>query len=277
MKQHTKKGLLSVFKYPGSKGAMRDRIVGLLPDHRTYCEPFGGSAAVLLAKQPAPVEWYNDLDDVVADFFELLRTRGEQLDELCRLVEMTPYSRTELAKARANAYSTDRLERLRCFLVRSWMTRMGAINDFRTGWKLALSDSKVVGAWNSVPARMLKAAERLKHCHVENTHATELMLRVDGDHTVFYIDPPYPESTINFRKAVIYSKPFTDHDHFDLLSAVVNLKGKAIISGYRHPLYDQQLRDWKRLDVPHVCMSGATKTECLWLNFEPMQEVECSS
>ena len=269
MGKPAKSGMLSVFRYPGSKGAMRDRIVDLLPGHRTYCEPFGGSAAVLLAKPPAPVEWYNDLDEVVADFFELLRTGGEQLEELCRLVELTPYSRTELARARANAYSSDRMERLRCFLVRSWMTRMGAINDFRTGWKIALSDSKVVLAWNSVPARMRAAAERIKYVHVENTHAVELMLQTDGDRTVFYIDPPYPESTINFRKAVIYSKPFTDHDHFDLLSAVVNLKGKAIISGYRHPMYDDHLNDWIRLDVPHICMSGATKNECLWMNFEP--------
>lgn len=261
--------LWSIFKYPGSKGAMRDRIVALLPAHRTYCEPFGGSAAVLLAKEPAPIEWYNDLDDVVVDLFELLRTGGEKLDELCRLVELTPFSRTELARARANADTPDRLERLRCFLVRSWFTRMGAVNDFRTGWKITLADSKVVMAWNSVPERLRAATERLKRCHIEHTNAVELMLRVDGDRSVFYIDPPYPDSTINFRKAVIYSTPFTDHDHFDLLSAVVNLKGKAIISGYRHPMYDDHLRDWIRLDVPHVCMSGAVKNECLWMNFTP--------
>lgn len=263
----SKSGLLSIFKYPGSKGAMRDRIVELLPEHRTYCEPFGGSAAVLLAKPPSPIEWYNDLDDVVSDFFQLLRTAGEQLDELCRLVALTPYSRTELARARAGADSVDRLERLRCFLVRSWFTRMGAINDHRTGWKIALTDSKVVTAWNSVPARMLAAAERFKRVHIENTHAVELMLRVDGDRTVFYIDPPYPTSTINFRKSIIYSKPFTDHDHFDLLCAVANLKGRAVISGYRHSMYDDHLKNWNRLDVPHICMSGATKNECLWMNF----------
>lgn len=268
MSAKTTKGMLTVFKYPGSKGAMRDRIVELLPVHRTYVEPFGGSAAVLLHKAPSPIEWYNDIDDVVADFFALLRAGGEQLDELCRQIDLTPYSRTELARARTNYDSTDRLERLRCFLVRSWMVRMGAINDFRTGWKIALSDSKVVTAWNSVPDRMRAAADRLKNCHIENTHAVDLMLRTDSDRTVFYIDPPYPESTLNFRKENIYSKPFTDHDHFDLLSAVVNLKGKAVISGYRHPLYDELLRDWVRLDVPHVCISGASKIECLWLNFE---------
>lgn len=262
-------GLLSVFKYPGSKGNLRGRIAQMLPAHRTYCEPFGGSAAVLLAKEPAPVEWYNDLDDILFDFFKLLRDAGDPLDELCRLVSLTPYARHELAFARAHADTDDRLERLRCFLVRSWFTRMGAINDHRTGWKIALSDSKVVTAWNSVPDRLHAAAARLKHAHIESCNAVDLMMRVDSSRTVFYIDPPYPEETINFRKAVIYSNPFGEHDHFDLLSALANIKGKAIVSGYRHPMYDDHLRGWNRLDIPHVCMSGATKTECLWMNFEP--------
>ena len=269
MAKSHKNCVLSVFKYPGSKGNLRGRIAQLLPAHRTYCEPFGGSAAVLFAKEPSPIEWYNDLDDILFDFFKLLRDGGEQLEELCRMISLTPYARRELAFAREHANTEDRLERLRCFLVRSWFTRMGAINDHRTGWKIALSDSKVVAAWNTVPDRMRAAAARFKLVHIESCNAVDLMLRTDGDRTVFYIDPPYPEETINFRKAVIYSRPFGEHDHFDLLSALNNIKGKAIVSGYRHPMYDHSLRDWNRLDIPHICMSGATKTECLWLNFEP--------
>ncbi len=250
---------------------MRKHIIKLLPEHRTYCEPFGGSAAVLLAKEPSPVEWYNDTDEVVVDLFRILRDGGEQLEILCNLVSMTPYARRELAVAREQAHSEHRLERLRCFLVRSWFSRMGAVNDYRTGWKIALSDSKVVSAWNSVPERMRSAAQRFKRVHIENCHAVDLMLRVDGYRTVFYVDPPYPESVINFRKSVIYSKPFTDHDHLDLLSACRNLKGKTVISGYRYPMYDHYLRDWHRLDIDHICMSGATKIECLWMNFHPQE------
>ncbi len=276
MAKRAQNGMLSVFKYPGSKGNLRDRIVQLLPEHRTYCEPFGGSAAVLFAKEPAPIEWYNDVDDILVDFFKVLRKGGEQLETLCRLVDQTPYARSELAFARQHANTDDRLERLRCFLVRSWFTRMGAINDYRTGWKVSLQDSKVVTAWNSVPDRMRAAAERFKRVHVESCDAVDLMMRVDGDRTVFYIDPPYPEETLNFRKAVIYSRQFTDNDHFNLLSALANIKGKAIVSGYRHPMYDHHLRDWIRLDIAHICMSGATKTECLWLNFEPTAQSEAA-
>lgn len=44
----------------------------LLPPHRVYAEPFAGSAAMLLAKRPAPVEVINDLDGDVANFFAML-------------------------------------------------------------------------------------------------------------------------------------------------------------------------------------------------------------
>lgn len=269
MAKRAQNGMLSVFKYPGAKGNLRDRIVQLLPPHRTYCEPFGGSAAVLLAKGVSPVEWYNDIDESVVDLFTCLREGGDQLDALCKLIDLTPYARRELTFARENAAHADRIERLRCFLVRSWFSKGGMVNCETTGWKVANHDSKVVTTWNSVSDRLRAAAARFKSVHIECRDTVELMLRVDSDRTAFYIDPPYPEETLNFRKKVIYSQPFDERNHFDLLSALANIKGRAIVSGYRHPMYDHHLRDWQRMDIAHVCQSGATKTECLWLNYEP--------
>lgn len=112
-----------LFRYPGAKGNLRHQIVELLPPHRTYCEPFGGSAAVLIAKPPSPVEWYNDTDRIVVDLFRLLREGGPELDRLIDAVSLTPYARDELALARANIESPDRVERLRAFLFRCWASK----------------------------------------------------------------------------------------------------------------------------------------------------------
>jgi DNA adenine methylase len=48
--------------YFGSKATLAERIVALLPPHRSYVEPYAGSLAVLLAKPPTPMETVNDLD-----------------------------------------------------------------------------------------------------------------------------------------------------------------------------------------------------------------------
>lgn len=48
--------------YFGSKGRLASRIVGMLPQHGHYVEPYAGSLAVLLAKPRSRMETVNDLD-----------------------------------------------------------------------------------------------------------------------------------------------------------------------------------------------------------------------
>src|SRR5438128_9013517 len=99
------------FGYYGGKFSHLDFILPLLPTHlRHYCEVFGGSAAVLINRPPAPVETYNDLDGEVVNFFECLRDHGK---ELVRLISLTPFSRVELVKALSPAAGLAKLERAR--------------------------------------------------------------------------------------------------------------------------------------------------------------------
>ena len=82
----------SPVKWFGGKAQLATRIVALLPEHHTYVEPFGGSAAVLLAKQPSPVEVLNDMDGDLVNFWFVLRDYPAELE---RRLALTPYSRAE--------------------------------------------------------------------------------------------------------------------------------------------------------------------------------------
>ena len=111
------------FGYYGGKFSHLDFILPLLPTHFThYCEVFGGSAAVLINRPPAPVETYNDLDGEVVNSFECLRDNGK---ELVRLISLTPFSRVELVKALSPITGVTKLERARRFFVRARQTRTG--------------------------------------------------------------------------------------------------------------------------------------------------------
>lgn len=84
------------FGWYGGKYSHLDWLLPLLPPAHHYCEPFAGSAAVLLNREPSPVETYNDTDSEVVNFFRVLR---EQKDELIYAIGMTPFSREEYALA----------------------------------------------------------------------------------------------------------------------------------------------------------------------------------
>jgi DNA adenine methylase len=71
------------FGWYGGKYSHLDWLLPLLPYTKHYCEPFGGSAAVLINRKPSPVETYNDIDGEVANFFRVLREQKEELLAHC--------------------------------------------------------------------------------------------------------------------------------------------------------------------------------------------------
>lgn len=85
-------GKVIAFGWYGGKFSHLDWLLPLLPKTTHYCEPFGGSAAVLLNREPSPVETYNDLDGDVVNFFRVLRDDHEALIEA---IGLTPFSREE--------------------------------------------------------------------------------------------------------------------------------------------------------------------------------------
>src|SRR3990172_11958576 len=84
------------FGWYGGKFSHLQWLLPLLPHTNHYCEPFGGSAAVLLNREPSPVETYNDVDGEVVNFFRVLR---EQTDALLEAIGLTPFSRQEFCVA----------------------------------------------------------------------------------------------------------------------------------------------------------------------------------
>jgi hypothetical protein len=57
-----------VFGWYGGKFSRLEWLLLLLPAAHHDCEPFAGSGAVLLNRDPAPVETYNGLDGEVVNF-----------------------------------------------------------------------------------------------------------------------------------------------------------------------------------------------------------------
>src|SRR5438067_1733599 len=98
------------FGWYGGKFSHLAWLLPLLPSCHHYCEPFAGSGAVLLNREPSPVETYNDLDGEVCNFFRVLRNRKNALVEA---IGLTPFSREEFAKACRLDFKLSPFERAR--------------------------------------------------------------------------------------------------------------------------------------------------------------------
>ena len=94
--------------------------------------------------------------------------------------------------------------------------------------------------------------------------ATDLIRRFDYENVFMYIDPPYLLST---RTGKQYKHEMTDKDHMEFLDTLLNSKAKIMLCGYRHPLYDEKLKEWKRIELKNQSTSGRVTTEIIWMNY----------
>lgn len=134
------------FGYYGAKQRIASRIIASLPPHNAWVEAFSGSAAITLAKPPAPIEVIDDLNGEIVNFFTQLRLNSEAL---CRAVALTPYSREEFQTARRGPKGGNDLERARRFLVATMMT-INSTTANRSSCGFSYSQSYIRGGIESV-------------------------------------------------------------------------------------------------------------------------------
>ncbi len=262
---------LIAFGWYGGKYSHLEWLLPLLPRCHHYCEPFGGSAAVLLNREPSPVETYNDLDGEVATFFRILRSDGERL---IRAIGLTPFSREEFFIAcSTNGHKIPDFERARRFFIRARQVRTGLAQTASIGrWANCKNTTRagmsgVVSRWLGSVNMLPYIAERLLRVQIENRPALEVIGLYDGTQTLFYCDPPYPHSSRGDSKA--YGNEMNDEEHTQLSRALHRIKGKTAVSGYRCEVMDALYKDFKRYDAPaKLCHSvKKPRREALWVNY----------
>lgn len=260
-----------LLRWHGGKWRAAPRIIAHFPPHRVYVEPFGGAASVLLRKQPAYAEVWNDLDGEAVNLFRILRSTDAA--RLVAALRLTPFAREEFEAAYEP--SPDPLERARRLVVRSFQGfgSGAAINGYRTGFR---SDSNKSGTtpahdWANYPPQLEAIIARLTGVVIENREATRVIEAHDRADTLFYVDPPYVAETRSQKKRGAglyhaYRHELTDADHGRLLDVLRAVRGMVVLSGYPHPLYDDALADWARIEWAARADGARPRTEVLWLN-----------
>lgn len=261
-----------VMRYHGGKYRLAPRIIEHFPAHRIYVEPFGGAGSVLMRKERAFAEVYNDLDREVVNVFRVLRDR-DQAERLRNLLELTPWAREEFKLAYEP--SDDPVEQARRTIARGFMAHGStSIRLNRTGFRAKNYRRNQTGAgdWKSFPDAVPAFVERLRGVTIECRPALEIVAQQDTAETLFFCDPPYVHAvrTALFHKGgpndCCYRHEMNDEDHRALIAALRDVAGMVVLCGYDNDIYRELLPDWDLRSFEARADGGQARVECLWLN-----------
>ncbi len=216
------KGVPQLYNSAGGKHMVAKRIISLMPEHKTYVEPFAGGAAVLFMKDPSEVEVLNDKDPDTAGSYQSVKDIDEnEISRLGRFNWIGNKSLFDKFKKEKNtgilSKASGALVSLYKYLYLRWMSfRSG---DPTSGMSLNRDGQKI-----PIMQRIPGVKERLKNVQVFNREATEIIQKFDAPDTFHYIDPPYPDHT------VYHGGGYTNEDLTKLLAVLSKIKGKFMLS-----------------------------------------------
>jgi DNA adenine methylase len=277
-------------KWHGGKAYLAARIIGLMPPHLHYVEPYFGGGQVLFARDPADRRlWWpgrtsdkreaggvseviNDIHQDLMNFYAVLKD-AEAFGRLEHLLSLTLHSEAEWEAARDVLDGTggDPVLRAAAFFTCCRQSLSGRMDAFASTVRTRLRGGRNdgVNAWWSAVEGLEAVHRRLRGVKVLNRPALDVIRSEDTEATLFYLDPPYLHTT---RTAAVYAYEMTEADHREMLDLLCRVKGKAILSGYPNDLYDGVLAGWRRheVELPNNAAGGQVKrrmTEVLWCNF----------
>lgn len=261
------------FAYIGSKGNLTERIIETFPPHRTYVEVFGGSAAVLITKNPSPVEIYNDLNSDIVNF--MLQVR-DNLPALQKYLLYTLYSRELyeqwLEEWRQDRKPADNMERA----ARWFFIQCSSVNQrFGSSWRCS-KIKNIAQEYYRFVGRLPEVASRMRSVQIEHEDFRKVIPIYDSEETLFYLDPPYDLTASGLD--AWYGTGFSTKDHCDLAEILSQIQGKAIVSYCPSPLIDSLYRGWSRTEITatrsvrDVRKRNGRKaaSELLLCNYEPL-------
>ncbi|MBP3741848.1 MAG: DNA adenine methylase [Treponema sp.] len=252
--------------YYGGKQLLSSLIVGLIPKHRLYCEPFFGGGAVFFAKEPSDVEVINDTNKDLINFYEVVK---ENFAALEHEISLSLHSRDMHRQAEVIYSNPDMFGRVkRAWAV--WMlanTSYGCRLDGSFGYDRKGSVSKKLD--NKREAFTEEYAKRLRKVQIECCDAIRIIKSRDTADSFFYIDPPYVGSDQGHYDG------YTQEDFDILLNLLDGIKGKFILSSYRNTSLKKHIlkNGWYTAEIRMHCSMTSNsshahgKIEVLTANF----------
>lgn len=121
-------------------------------------------------------------------------------------------------------------------------------------------DSHILDLWNKAEYKDMNL-EVLYNSFFSLANMKELQQK----DCFLYLDPPYPISTR--KSSNKYKHELSDKQHYNLLQIAKGLGCMVAISTYDNYLYQQELKDWRKIQF-QAKTRGGVATETLYMNYK---------
>ncbi len=268
----------------GGKRNLAPKIIELLGPHRAYWEPFCGSMAVLLAKEPSSMETVNDLHGDLINLARVLQNKETAVDlyeRLNRTLMCEPLHREAAERYKERGYHApcDKpdVDRAYDYFLCAWIGRNGTAGtqSYNQGFcvRYTSGGGSPTKRWMSAIESIPAWHRRLMNVTILHADGVAILNRIeDREGTVIYCDPPY------LVKGAKYVYDFEAGDHETLAAALARFQHtRVVVSYYDHPRLRELYPGWacKHIDVAklmaHQNKRGENKTratEVLLINQE---------
>lgn len=252
--------------YYGGKQQLASRIIGMIPPHKIYVEPFVGGGAVFFAKPASDVEVINDINSELINFYSVAQRNFGLLEQEVRI---SLHSRDLHRKARTiyeNPDLFDPLKRAWALWVLAAMSFGGKLDGTYGYDRTGSTDLKIANKREGFTEEL---AIRLQRVEIECADALRIIRSRDTPETFVYADPPYIGTDCGHYDG------YSETDYEALLQTLAGMEGKFILSSYPSALLDRFVAEqgWhqERIEMA-LSMSAHTgktrkKVEVLTWNF----------
>ena len=208
----------------GGKSKLRNTIIEMIPKHTCYVELFFGAGWVYFGKEESKVEVINDIDSELVNLFKTIKYHSPEIERLLQY-EFSGRDIFEEYKNCSIEYLTEIHRAIRfLYLITQSFAGKGKVYGYGTTKKPSQHIFKEV---------LGEIRERLKNTYVENLSFEKIIDNYDREHSFFFCDPPYFETSG-------YDNKFGEDEHIILLDKLKKLKGKFLLTINDHP----KVREW---------------------------------
>lgn len=262
--------LKTPISYYGGKQQLLPKILPIIPPHKIYSEAFFGGGAVFFAKEQSEIEFINDVNKQVINFY---RVAKRQFRALKAELDTTLYSEEQYQQARRVYFEKEESDDV----LRAWalfvLSQQTFLHILDNSWAYSKGRNVAKTFQNKKEMFDERYVKRLETTQIFCRDALRVLVGCDTPDTFHFIDPPY------YNAHMGHYGGYTLEEFEKLLRTCEGLQGKFLLTTYPSEILSEyaQRNGWYQIEWEmHRSASakaGEKKVEVFTMNFVPSKEM----